>query len=61
MLTETACFVELASHNPLAKLDAVSVDELKNTPCILVASKEQEEDAGFFVRENFFENICCNY
>ena len=51
VLTETASFVELASHNPLAKLDAVSVDDLKNTPCILVASKEQEEEEQRFYRD----------
>ena len=44
VLMETACYVELASHNPLAKLDVVDVEALKNTPCILVASKEQQEE-----------------
>ena len=51
ILTETACFVELASHNPLARLDTVSVDDLKNTPCILVASKEQEDEEQRFYRD----------
>ena len=51
ILTQTACFVELASHNPLAKLDTVSVDDLKNTPCILVASKEQEEEEQRFYHD----------
>lgn len=48
ILTETVCYVEMASHNPLAKLLNVSVDELKNTPCILVASKEQQEEQRFY-------------
>lgn len=51
ILTETICYVEMASHNPLAKLDSVSVDELKNTPCILVASKEQQEEEQRFYRD----------
>ena len=51
ILTQTACFVELASHNPLAKLDTVSVDDLKNIPCILVASKEQEEEEQRFYHD----------
>jgi DNA-binding transcriptional LysR family regulator len=51
ILTETACFVELASHNPLARLDTVNVDDLKNTPCILVASKEQEDEEQKFYRD----------
>lgn len=32
ILTETTCYVEMASHNPLAKLDIVDVDALKNIP-----------------------------
>jgi DNA-binding transcriptional LysR family regulator len=51
ILTETVCYVEMASHNPLAKLSSVSVDELKNTPCILVASKEQQEEEQRFYHD----------
>ena len=51
ILMETACYVELASHNPLAKLKAVGVDALKNTPCILVASPEQQEEEQRFYRD----------
>lgn len=51
MLVETNCYVEVASHNPLAKLDVVNVEDLKNTPCILVASKEQQEEEQRFYRD----------
>ena len=51
ILMETACYVELASHNPMSKLDTVSVDALKNTPCILVASPEQQEEEQRFYRD----------
>ena len=51
ILMETACYVELASHNPLAKLDVISVDALKNTPCILVASPEQQQEEQRFYRD----------
>lgn len=51
ILMETACYVEVASHNPLAKLDVVSVDALKNTPCILVASDQQQEEEQRFYRD----------
>lgn len=51
ILEETICYVEMASHNPLAKLDAVSVEALKNTPCILVASQEQQEEEQRFYRD----------
>lgn len=49
VLKETICYVELAAFNPLSKLDFVSVDDLKNTPCILVASpKQQEVESRFY-------------
>ena len=51
ILMETACFVEIASHNPLSKLDVIDVDALKNTPCILVASLEQQEEEQRFYRD----------
>ena len=51
ILTETSCYVEMATHNPLAKRSSVSVEELKNTPCILVASKEQQEEEQRFYRD----------
>ncbi len=51
VLIETNCYVEIAAHNPLAKLDVVDVDDLKNTPCILVASKEQQEEEKRFYRD----------
>lgn len=51
ILAETVCYVEMASHNPLAKLEAVNVDELKNTPCILVASEKQQEEEQRFYRD----------
>lgn len=51
ILLETVCYVEMASHNPLAKLDIADVDILKNTPCILVASKEQQEEERRYYRD----------
>lgn len=51
ILAETVCYVEMASHNPLARLDSVNVDELKNTPCILVASEKQQEEEQRFYRD----------
>ena len=51
VLMETVCYVEIASHNPLAKLDTVNIDALKNTPCILVASPEQREEEQTYYRD----------
>lgn len=52
VLLETYCYVEMASYNPLANLQEVDVEALKNTPCILVAStRQQEEELRFY--QNF--------
>ena len=51
VLTEMVCYVEIATHSPLAKLDCVSIEELKNIPCILVASKEQQDEEQRFYRD----------
>ena len=51
VLTEVVCCVEMASHNPLAMRSSVSVEELKNTPCILVASIGQREEERRFYRD----------
>ena len=37
------CGIEIASRNPISALKTVSPEELKNTPCILVASKKQQK------------------
>ena len=35
-------FAEIAARNPMAGLERLEVGELKNTPCILIASKDQQ-------------------
>ena len=37
-------YIEISSRNPIALLQQVTPQELKNVPCILVASKEQREN-----------------
>ena len=44
VLSEIGCNIEISSRNPIGDLECVSVDDLRNTPCILVASKEQREN-----------------
>lgn len=51
VLAETPCYIEVAAHNPLARLEEVGVEALKNTPCILVASPEQQEEEQRFYRD----------
>lgn len=44
ILSESTCQIEIASRNPLSALDRLEVSDLKNIPCILVASGEQREE-----------------
>lgn len=37
-------YIEISSHNPIAALPSVTAQDLKNVPCILVASREQREN-----------------
>ena len=37
-------YIEISSRNPIASLPSITPQELKNVPCILVASKEQREN-----------------
>lgn len=37
------CYVEIAFRNPISALETVTHEDLKNTPCILVASKNQQK------------------
>jgi len=44
ILKTKQCYIEIAARNPIACLETVSPDELKNTPCILISSKEQQKN-----------------
>ena len=44
ILTTGNEYVEISSRNPIASLPSITPLELKNIPCILVASKEQREN-----------------
>ncbi|MDE6662033.1 MAG: LysR family transcriptional regulator [Lachnospiraceae bacterium] len=49
ILTSSVTHIEIASRNPIASLDKVTVQELKNMPCILVSSDaEKETEAEFY-------------
>lgn len=43
LLTTCESFVELSARSPLAQLPKITPQELKNIPCILVASEGQKE------------------
>lgn len=49
ILKEAVCYIEIATFNPLSKKDAVNIEDLKNTSCILVApEKQQEEEMRYY-------------
>ena len=50
-LTASPCYIELSTNDPLSHLDGVEIADLKNTPCILVASKEQHENERTYYRD----------
>lgn len=51
ILSESICQVEMATHNPLAQLQAVDIKDLRNLPCILVASEAQQEEERRYYRD----------
>ena len=51
ILSRSQCFVEIASHNPLSHLDGIEIADLKNVPCILIASPEQQENERSYYRD----------
>lgn len=44
ILTVGNAYIEISSRNPIALLPSITPQELKNVPCILVASREQREN-----------------
>ena len=47
------CCIEIAARNPIAALESVSAEDLKNTPCILVASKRQRRTEQEYYQDIF--------
>lgn len=43
ILTSSNEYIEISKRNPISQLKSVTLEDLKNIPCILVASKEQRE------------------
>lgn len=43
LLTTCRSYIEVSAHGPLAQIERISPPELKNIPCILVASDAQRE------------------
>ncbi len=51
VLTVIGCHIEIAARNPIANLPCAEVDDLRHTPCILIASKEQRENERSYYSE----------
>ena len=51
ILSESICQVEIATHNPLAQLQAVEIRDLRDLPCILVTSEARQEEERRYYRE----------
>ena len=51
LLTVCRSFVEVSANSPLAQLERISPQELKNFPCILVASPAQREMEQEYYRQ----------
>ncbi|MBS4914250.1 MAG: LysR family transcriptional regulator [Veillonella sp.] len=52
VLRRNPLFVEIAKANPISNLETVNLDDLKNIPCILLASKEQRDIEAAFYRND---------
>lgn len=65
VLRRNPLYIEIAKANPMSDLRAVTMEDLKNTPCILLTSKEQRDIEAAYYRNDvgvksdfiFVENI----
>lgn len=51
VLTTIDCHIEVSARNPIAGMGYVNASDLRHTPCILIASKEQREHEQNYYRE----------
>ncbi len=51
VLTVIECHIEISARNPIANLPCAEACDLRHTPCILVASKEQRENEQQYYNE----------
>lgn len=52
ILCEQEYSIEISAKNPIAELERVSIEDLKNIPCILISGKEQQETEQKFYRKD---------
>lgn len=51
VLTTSACYVELSARHPLALQDTLTAGDLKEIPCILIASPAQRDNERTYYRD----------
>lgn len=51
ILTTSECYIEIAARNPLASLESIEMEDLKDIPCILIASPDQQENERTYYQE----------
>lgn len=52
ILTVNRMYIEVSQRNPISALSSVTAQELKNIPCILVASKDQQS-----IERDFYQTV----
>lgn len=50
-LITTDCSIEIAGRHSLASMEKIEISDLKDTPCILIASPEQQENESTYYHE----------
>lgn len=50
-LIRSNCWIEISTNNPMSKLSRIDISDLQQTPCILVASKGQEDTEQTYYRD----------
>ncbi len=51
ILTTSECYIEIAANNSLSSFENVEIDHLKDIPCILIASQNQQENESTYYRD----------
>ena len=51
ILTTIECHIEISARNPISNMGYVNAGDLRHTPCILITSKEQQENEQNYYRE----------
>lgn len=51
ILTTSECYIETAAHSNLSSHESIEIEDLKNIPCILIASQGQRENERQYYQE----------